>query len=282
MTRLTARLPTLLIFFFAFALLVHGPIAQWADYHAFADERLFAAIPRAADVLSNLGFVLVGGIGLLCLASGARQRCLGDAWPGYALFLVALILTALGSGFYHLAPDNARLVWDRIPIALACAGLLAGVRADTHVDGHALAVTVALGVAAVASVLWWFLTETYGQGDLRPYFLLQTAPALLVPLWQALARSPRADRLAFGVAIVLYFVARAAELNDRAIFEALGWISGHTIKHLVASGAAAVIVARLVARTRAATSCAITQPAVPQPSSPRSSDTVPARGGAQS
>ena len=281
MTRLIARSPTLLILLLAFALLVYGPIAQWPDYHAFADERFFMAIPRAADVLSNLGFALVGSVGLLFLTLGARHWSLGDAWPGYALFLVALILTALGSGFYHLAPDNARLVWDRIPIALACAGLLAGVRADTHADGHAVAVTVALGVAAVASVLWWSVTETHGQGDLRPYFLLQTAPALLVPLWQALARAPRNDRLAFGSAIVLYFIARAAELNDRAIFETFGWISGHTIKHLVASGAAAVIVARLVARTRAATFYSLT-PAVPRPSSPRSSDTVPARGGAQS
>ena len=49
---------------------------------------------------------------------------------GYRLFLVGLLLTAFGSGLYHLAPDNARLVWDRLPIALACAGLLAAVRAE--------------------------------------------------------------------------------------------------------------------------------------------------------
>jgi len=279
MNRLLAYLPTLLTLAIATALLVHGPIPQWPDYHLFADLREFAGIPRAGDVLSNLPFALVGAWGLFSLLPRDRFRSFGAAGPAYALFLVALILTALGSGSYHLAPDNARLVWDRIPIALACAGLLAGVRADTHRDTHAVRFTVVVAVAAVASVLWWYVTETRGQGDLRPYLFVQLMPAVLIPLWQALARAPRADRLAFGAAIVLYFVARAAEFNDRAIFETLGWISGHTIKHLVAACAAAFIVARLIARANTATA---TTPAVLHPSSPRSSDTAPARGGAQS
>lgn len=44
--------------------------------------------------------------------SDARERWL------YAVVFAGLILTALGSGYYHLAPDNARLVWDRIPIMI--------------------------------------------------------------------------------------------------------------------------------------------------------------------
>ncbi|HTT09485.1 MAG TPA: hypothetical protein VMG60_01235 [Burkholderiaceae bacterium] len=264
MKRLTAALPALTMAALALALLVHGPIPQWPGYHDFADLRMLAGIPRAADVLSNVGFAVVGIVGLVVLNFRGGQCALGAAWSGYAMFLVALVLTALGSGFYHLVPDNARLVWDRLPVALACAGLLAGVRADTHADGRAHAVAAALAVAAIASVLWWHVTETRGQGDLRPYILIQAAPLLLVPLWQARARAPRADRLAFGAALVLYLVARAAELNDRAVFDALGWISGHTIKHLLATCAAAVIVARLVARSRARSQI----PAAPRLSSP--------------
>jgi hypothetical protein len=279
MSRLLAYLPTLLTLVMAAALWVHGPIPQWTHYHLFADLREFAGVPRAGDVLSNLPFALIGLWGLFSLARRERFRSFGAAWPAYALFVVALILTALGSGFYHLAPDNARLVWDRIPIALACAGLLAGVRADTHSDHHALRFTVVLAVAAVASVVWWYVTETQGQGDLRAYLFVQLVPAVLIPLWQGLARAPKADRLAFGGAIVLYFVARAAEFNDRALFDALGWISGHTIKHLVAACAAAVIVGRLIVRTRKP---AATTPAVLHPSSPRSSGTAPAGGGARS
>jgi hypothetical protein len=41
-------------------MLVHGPIGQPANYHAFADHTDFLTIPYASDVLSNLGFALVG------------------------------------------------------------------------------------------------------------------------------------------------------------------------------------------------------------------------------
>src|SRR2546429_2091413 len=166
MNRFLPYLPTLLTLILAAALSLHAPIPQWPEYHDFADTREFATVPRAADVLSNLPFAVVGLWGLLALAPRGRMRSLGVGWPAYALFLIALILTAAGSAFYHLAPDNARLVWDRIPIALACVGLLAGVRADTHVDTHALRFTIVVAVAAVASVLWWIVTETHGQGDL--------------------------------------------------------------------------------------------------------------------
>ena len=38
----------------------HGPIGQWADYHAFADRRAWLGLPNAADVLSNLPFLAAG------------------------------------------------------------------------------------------------------------------------------------------------------------------------------------------------------------------------------
>ena len=44
--------------------------------------------------------------------------------------------------------------------------------------------------------------------------------------------------------------AKIAELNDRALFEATGWLSGHTIKHLLATAAAATIVRRFVRSRR--------------------------------
>ena len=111
----------------------------------------------------------------------------------YPLFITALLLTAIGSSYYHLAPDDARLAWDRLPIALACAGLLAGAYADTHIRPYSIRLTAALAAFAAASVWWWSAT-----GDLRPYLLLQVAPLLLIPPWQAHARLPRLERAGFG------------------------------------------------------------------------------------
>jgi hypothetical protein len=229
-------------------MLLYGPIEQPRHYHEFADTRAWLGLPNAADVLSNAGFALAGAWGLCVLWPARRHPALAAGWPGYCLFLIALILTAIGSSFYHLAPDNARLVWDRLPIALACAGLLAAVRAETEPQASALRWTVLLTAGAIASVWWWAFTEKLGQGDLRPYLLLQGLPLVLIPLWQAHHRAPRDDRIAFGAAIVLYALAKGAEISDHALFLALGSISGHTIKHLAATAAAAVLVVQLQRR----------------------------------
>ena len=75
---------------------------------------------------------------------------------------------------------------------------------------------------------------------------------LLIPLWQWIYRSPAADRLSFGVALVLYAAAKVTELYDHEIAAQLGTMTGHTLKHLLATLAAAIIVARLALRQRTA------------------------------
>ncbi|MGZ3253804.1 MAG: hypothetical protein ACXU7D_05795 [Burkholderiaceae bacterium] len=250
MKRLLTSLPALLILLAASFLLVHGPIPQLAHYHEFADQSVWLGVPHAADVFSNIGFFAIATWGIWRLWPMREHPALKAGWPGYRLFLIGLLLTAIGSSFYHVAPDNARLIWDRLPIALACAGLLAAVRAETqlHVNGNLNAAWLAL--FAIASVVWWFVTEQVGAGDLRPYLLLQGLPLILIPLWQAIYRAPRADRLAFATALLLYVAAKAAEINDYQLLDISGVISGHTIKHLLATAAAGILVCRLVNRVR--------------------------------
>ena len=250
MNSLPHRLPLLVTVLLAAAALFHGPIHQPAGYHDFADQTLRFGVPHFCDVTSNLGFALAafwGWIRLAPLRAHPELRC---GWAGYRLFLIGLLLTALGSSWYHLAPDNASLVWDRLPIALACAGLLAGVWGDVRRrESGKLVSWLALG--AVLSVAWWYFTDLVGNGgngDLRPYLLLQLLPILLIPLWQWIYRMPGADRLAFGSALAIYVVAKFAELGDHEIAAALGPITGHTLKHLLATAAAALIVGRLVFR----------------------------------
>lgn len=241
-------LPTLVVLVAALAMLLHGPILQPPDYHHFADQRVWLGIPNAADVLSNLGFALVGLYGLHLVWRQRGNTALAQGRSGYAVFFVALLLTAFGSAWYHLAPDNARLVWDRLPIALACAGLLAAVWRETRTTHRSI--TVALTGFAILSVAWWRYTDLQGMGDLRPYLLLQLMPLLLIPLWQWQHRSPTIERQAFAVAIGLYVMAKVSELADHAIFEMLTIVSGHTLKHLLATLASAVVAWSLVRRLR--------------------------------
>jgi hypothetical protein len=247
MSRFTRHLPAAVIALAAIAMLVHGPVHQPAWYHDFADARPLFGIPNAADVLSNIGLALAGMWGLWSFRTRAARVALGASWPGYALFFMALALIAAGSAYYHWAPDDQRLVWDRLPITLACAGLIAGVFADTHYGPYSARLALALAVFGALSVWWWTATA-----DLRPYLLLQGAALVVIPSWQARGRTPITERAAFGFAILLYVAAKIAELGDHAIFEIAGAMSGHTMKHLLSAIASAVIVGSLVARERGA------------------------------
>jgi len=250
MTHALRHLPAALTALLAAAALFHGPIHQPAGYHDFADQSLVWGVPHFCDVTSNLGFGVIALWGWLRLAPNRQHGGLHHGWAGYRLFLAGLFLTALGSSWYHLAPDNASLVWDRLPIALACGGLLAGVWGDARQkESRSLAAWLAL--AGALSVGWWHFTDLSGAGDLRPYLLLQGLPILLIPLWQWIYKAPAADRLAFGGALALYVVAKFAELGDHEIAAVLAPVTGHTLKHLLATGAAALIVGRLVFRVRA-------------------------------
>lgn len=93
------------------------PIPQWPSYHNFADHRAWLGIPNFGNVASNLLFAVVGVWGLAFLLRLKPQNAAlhfvdrRERWP-YALAFFGMLLTAFGSAYYHLAPNNARLVWD--------------------------------------------------------------------------------------------------------------------------------------------------------------------------
>ena len=217
----------------ALALGLHGPIPQWADYHAFADTRAWLGLPNAENVLSNLPFLLVGLWGLLGASRPTAWRC----------FSAAVACTAFGSALYHWAPGNAALVADRLPIAWACAALTCGFLAE-RVDPR-WARSSALGLAALAAtgaVAWWWISEQHGVGDLRPYLFVQFLPMLLVPV-ALLCRQPPAVAVAvrsgtWWAVLGLYAAAKLMEVADQAVLDTLVFTSGHTLKHLLAAAAA--------------------------------------------
>ena len=94
-------------------------------YHHFADQRSAFGIANFRDVASNAGFLIAGIAGLIVVFSGrARFEFASERWP-WAAFFLGILLTAFGSSYYHLAPDNERLFWDRLPMTMAFMGLLA-------------------------------------------------------------------------------------------------------------------------------------------------------------
>jgi len=95
-------------------------IAQPLAYHNFADRRAWLGIANFADVVSNAGFAIVGLWGLTILLGKPSRVQFVDSrerWP-YLIVFAGMVLTAVGSSYYHLAPDNDRLVWDRLPMTI--------------------------------------------------------------------------------------------------------------------------------------------------------------------
>lgn len=217
------------------------PIAQPLEYHRFADQSTCLGVPHCYDSLSNLLFMLAGVAGLVFLASGAGARSFIDPRERmpYALFFLATVLVGFGSGYYHLAPDNSRLVWDRAAIAVALMAWFAaiiGERVDLAWGRRLLPLLV---VAGLGSTWYWGWSEQIGQGDLRPYLLMELVPILFVPLllWLYPPRYSR-DR-DIVIVLCLYPLALVCDFLDRPIAGVLGFVSGHSLKHIIAAGAAA-------------------------------------------
>jgi len=218
-------------------LLLIAPIPQDPAYHRLADSRPWACIPNALNVLSNAGFLLVGALGLAFVARGGGRHAFLEPlerWP-YGVFFGGLLLTGVGSAYYHWEPGNARLAWDRLPLAITLMGLLAATiteRIGVTVGSRLLGPLVAI---AAGSVIYWHWTEQRGAGDLRLYALVQFYPVVAVPLmlWWLPPRYTRGSEL--FAAAATYAAAKVPELADGWILSATRAVSGHTLKHLLAA-----------------------------------------------
>jgi predicted membrane channel-forming protein YqfA (hemolysin III family) len=211
-------------------------IPQDPNYHLMADTKAVAGIPNAADVFSNAAFLIVGGLGLIVMG-GARQTGASHGARGpWLVFFIGTAATALGSSYYHLQPDNGRLLWDRLPMAVAFASLLTAVMAE-RVDGRLGRVLfVPLLVVAVASVAFWYWSESAGRGDLRPYVTVQFGTLLLLVTILALYPHPAAETRLLVAGLIAYALAKVFELLDAPIYLATHFlVSGHTLKHLAAA-----------------------------------------------
>ena len=183
-------------------------------------------------MLSNLAFLASGLLGLLFIARFGRALDSGTRWAFFTLFF-GLVLTSLGSTYYHLAPDNHRLVFDRLPMIIAMAGCAGAVLADRF-GGKTGWVVAPLIATGLWTVFQWRASEAAGHGDLRWYALYEGLIILtgVLLLWMFPSRSRGTP--AFVIAVVGNVLAKLFELLDRPIYALDGIVSGHTLKHLSA------------------------------------------------
>lgn len=218
-------------------------LPQDPRYHLFADQRGRLGIPHAADVLSNLAFLVVGLIGIHRLAARGRTAYSSATEAGLWCAAVGFVLTSAGSAAYHWNPGNAALVWDRLPMTLVFAGVLGAVLAQ-RVGANAARLALALlAVLGAGSVLYWGAT-----GDLSFYAALQYGGgvALIAVL---IATRTNDDPFPWWQVVGWYLLAKLFEAADREIWEASGGIvAGHVLKHLAAAAAGLALFRPLAAK----------------------------------
>ena len=220
------------------AVFLQAPIPQDPAYHGFADQRTLLGIPHCLNVISKLPFLLVGlwrfGAVHRLAADPGQQAFLRPADSlAYQVLFLSVALVGIGSAWYHLNPSNGTLLWDRLPMSIAFMAFLSAVfaeRLDRRAGIVALLPLIAFGIF---SVLYWHFTEQAGAGDLRYYVVAQGYPMLFVPLMVRLLPTPYTRGSDLYLAALFYLLAKAAELLDREVYEAVGFVSGHTLKHLL-------------------------------------------------
>lgn len=221
-------------------LLFVPPFAQDPEYHNFADQRTLWHIPHALNVLSNIPFVIFGLMGLAWLmtpegtAPGKHFMFVWEWWA-YLLLFACVALTGFGSAYYHANPTNDTLYWDRLPLTVVFMTffvLVVAERISPKVGPWLLGPCVAFGIFGVT---YWHWTELRGAGDVRVYALVQFLPLLALPIVLLLFPARYTGTAGLWGVLAWYGLAKLLELLDRYVYTSNGLVSGHTLKHLVAS-----------------------------------------------
>jgi hypothetical protein len=243
-----------------FLLGISAPILVWLallsrlpqplQYHHYADERTLLGIPFFWNVASNLPFAAIGLFAVWWLTRPGQERIFFDATErrAYLLFFGAEFLTCFGSAYYHSAPTNATLAWDRVVFIVMLTAFFSVVITEFVSLRAGKAMLLPFTLLGMASVIYWAWTESRGHGDLRLYAAVQFYPMLAMPLILLLFKGIYGRPGPLMIAWALYGVAKVCELQDATIFGWLGFWSGHTLKHLVAAAASFLPLQRLITR----------------------------------
>ncbi|MCC7227195.1 MAG: hypothetical protein IT507_10940 [Burkholderiaceae bacterium] len=232
------------------AALLIPPMPQPLAYHDFADAREAAGIPNFLNVTSNVGFLVVGIAGLF-IALG-RRACFQftiERRP-YTFFFVGVALTAAGSTYYHLNPDNETLFWDRLPMTIAFMALVSSQIVDRIDIRAGIRLLIPMLVLGVVSVMYWRATERANAGNVIPYAVLQAYSMVILLLMAAFAPSRYTRGTDLYWVFIWYALSKALETYDSEVFSSLGYsVSGHTLKHIAAAFAGGAVCVMLARRT---------------------------------
>ena len=201
-----------------------SPIEQDKSYHSFSDIRTLFDIPNFWNVISNLPFLIVGFLGLYNLNSIASKK------TQYLLFFLGIVLIAFGSVYYHLDPNDYTLIWDRLPMTIAFMALFSIVISEFINSGKGRSMLFSLLIIGLLAVLYWVIFN-----DLSFYAFVQFYPLLAIPVILIFFKSDYTLAIGYWILLLAYIIAKLLEHFDGEVYGFLKVISGHSLKHIVAS-----------------------------------------------
>lgn len=236
-------------------------IPQPLAYHDFADDRSMFGIPNFLNVASNIAFLVVGVVGLVVtLGPRARFQYPVERWP-YVVFFVGVLCTAAGSTYYHLAPDNETLFWDRLPMTIAFMALVSAQIVDRISIRAGIVLLPPMLAVGAASVIYWRLTERAGVGNVVPYGILQGYCVVILLLMTASMPSRYSHGNSLYWVFGWYILSKIFETYDAEVQSLIHVVSGHALKHLAAAIAGVPICLMLTRRSLVLTASGPVAPA---------------------
>jgi hypothetical protein len=200
-------------------------IPQDPSYHKFADDRMFWGIPNTFNVVSNIPLFIVGLFGLIFCV---KHPATAGIWS-WRIFFGAVILISAGSAYYHWAPNNWTLFWDRLPLVIGFMALFVSLLSEFIHPRLEAILLIPMCMLGIASVIYWHFTD-----DLRFYAWVQFFPLLYISIVSLIYRQRSAYQSYLFAALGLYILAKVAEVFDKSFFSMTHQnVSGHSLKHFL-------------------------------------------------
>lgn len=210
-------------------------IPQDLAYHNFADQRAMLGVPNLLNVLSNIIFLVVGISGVVYLLKKPTVGLITELYSAYLIFFIGIFFVGIGSSYFHIAPSNQTLIWDRLPMTIAFMAFFSIILAEFVSLKLGKWLLLPLLVVGIFSVWYWNYTEQLGAGDLRLYALVQFLPMLLIPIILVVYPSKFTHKNLFWFFLAFYVLAKILEEFDEGFYQVLSIVSGHSLKHVAAS-----------------------------------------------
>ncbi|GLT75925.1 hypothetical protein SLA2020_476150 [Shorea laevis] len=212
----------------------------------FADMRNFLGMPNTLNVISNFPFLIVGVLGFVLSLGGSffNISLRGEVW-GWVLFYAGIASMAFGSAYYHLKPDESRVMWDTLPMMIAYSSLFSSFIIERLGERIGLSCLLSLLIVAVISIIY---ARTFS--DLRLCITFQSIPCIAIPVMTFLFPPKYSHSMYWLWAAGACIVAKVEALADMKIYRANRYIiSGHSLEHLCSAIAPVLLTVMLMHRS---------------------------------